>query len=179
MASPFEVIINRLLDIGFYDFLLFLLALPIFFAMLKRSKMLSDNPAINGLVAFIGAFLIFSFPIITGTSLTFSLTNMFMQFMMILLMVVFALIMASFFYPDLMGLLKEKFTHRTMLYLGIAVGLTVSVLSGFLPAVLQATGGPGAPPGPRISPDITNFAGAIIIFIIVLIIAAATTLRTD
>jgi preprotein translocase subunit Sec61beta len=176
MASPFEMVINKLLDIGFYDFLIFLLALPLFFALLKKTKVLGESTATNGLVAFIGAFLIFSFPIITGVSLTFSLTNMFMQFMMFLILIFFALVISSFFYPDMLELFKEKFTSRTMLYVGLAIGLTVAIISGFLPTVLQGVASSGAPSGPQIDPDITNLVGATIIFIVVLIIAAATTM---
>jgi hypothetical protein len=175
MASPFETVITRLLDIGFYDFLIFLLALPLFFAILKKTKLLGESPVTNGLVAFVGAFLVFSFPIITGTSLTFQMTNMFMQVMMFILVIFFALLIASFFYPELLGMLKEKFTSRTMLYLGIVIGLVVAITSGFLPAVLTAVSGPKAPAGPTLPTDIINFVVGIIIFIVVLIIALGAT----
>jgi len=176
MASPFETVINELLNIGFYDFLLFLLALPLFFALLKKTKLLGESSAINGLVAFVGAFLIFSFPIITGTSLTFSMTTMFMQLMLFIFVIFFAFLISGFFYPDLAGMLKEKFSHsRTMLYVGVAIALTVAVISGFLPTILGAIGGSGAPT----SPDIITLIGGMLIFIVVLIIAAATTLKSE
>lgn len=179
MVSPVETVITRLVSIGFYDFLLFLLALPILFAMLKKTKILGESPLINGIVAFVGAFLIFSFPIITGVSLTFSMTNMFMQLMMFVLVVFFGVIIASFFYPDLMGTFAKKFTSRSTFFVAVIAALVIAILSGFLPAVITAVQGPKAPAGPVLSPDITNFAGALIIFIVVLIIASAVTLRSD
>jgi len=179
MPNPFETVILKLLDIGFYDFLLFLLALPILFAILKKTKMLGESPIVNGLIAFVSAFLIFSFPVITGVSLTYSMTNLFMQFMMFIIIILFAMIISSFFYPDLLGMLAKKFTHRTMLYTAIVIGLTLSIISGFLPTILTAVSGPRAPVGPVVNPDITNFVAGVIIFIVVLIVAAATTLRSE
>lgn len=179
MANPFETVVSKLLEIGFYDFLLFLLALPILFAILKKTKLLGERPEINGLVAFVMAFLVFSFPFITGVSLTFSLTNMAMQLMMFVFILFFAMVLASFFYPDLLGMLKEKFTSRSTISVMLAVGVTLLVISGFLPTVIGGLTGPKAPIGPTISQDIMNFVAAIIIFIVVLIIAAATTMHSS
>jgi hypothetical protein len=175
MSSAIETVVTRLLDIGFYDFLIFILALPLFFALLKKTKILGDNTAVNGLVAFVGAFLVFSFPIITGTSLTFQFSTLFAQAAMFVMIFVVAFLVASFFYPDLLGILKAKFTSRSMLIVGILIGLTVAITSGLLPAVLTATSSPNAPSTPGPSGDIINFAVGILIFLVVLVIAMIAT----
>ena len=102
-----------------------------------------------------------------------------MEYVILFIIVIFfALLISGFFYPDLLTMLKEKFTGRTMLYVGIAIALTVAIISGFLPTILGATGGSGAPTGPEINMDIITLIGGMLIFIIVLIIAAATTLKS-
>lgn len=179
MANVMENIVTQLLNVGFYDFLLFLFSITVFFAVLKKSKILGESPLINGVIAFVAAFLIFSFPMITGLSLTFQLSNAFMHLMMWMFIFIIAGIIASFFYPDLPKMLGEQFTQRTFLYIGIILGLVIGILSGLIPQIISGLTGPRAPVGPQIPLDIINMATGVIIFLVIIVIAAATVTKKD
>ena len=69
MVSLFEEMVQRLIDLGFYDFFLpFILSTAIFYALLKKSKIISDSPLVNATLALSIAFLIFGYPVIAGIS---------------------------------------------------------------------------------------------------------------
>jgi hypothetical protein len=86
MADIFAPIITKLVGLGFFNLLIFILAMVLIYALLRQRKFLGENPLINGLIAFSIAFFIFAYPVITGISLTAPLTTFFSQaFVFILL----------------------------------------------------------------------------------------------
>jgi len=176
MASPIEIVINKLLEVGFYDVLLFALSLAIFYAILKKVKILGESPAVNAVVAAAIAFMIFGFPVMVGFSLTLPLATFFTHSFVWILMFFLGFIIASFFYPDLPKFLAEKFTSRSVISIGIAIGISVAVLSGLV-SVFWARPA-GQPGGIQIPTDTVVTAAGVIIFVILLIVAAAATTRT-
>ena len=183
MANVFETLVTRLINVGFYDFLLFLFSLTFFFAILKKTKVLGESPITNGIIAFVAAFLIFSFPMITGiasSEVTFSFTNMFAQIMMWGFVFMIAMLIASFFYPDLPKLLGEQFGEsKTILYMTIILGIAITLLSGVIPTFISGMAGPNAPLAPEIPLDVINLTLAVIIFLVIMLIGAATVTATS
>ena len=175
----FAPIISKLVDVGFYDFLLFVFSLAIFYALLKKSKILGESSMVNGLIAFVGAFLVFGYPVLIGISLTLPLTTFFTQAVVWILLIFVGLMLSSLFYPDLPKMLAEQFTKRTTIYEMIAIGVSLLITSTLISVLWQSVGlgksaeGPGAPAP---SQDVTLIAAGVIIFI-VLILIGATTMR--
>lgn len=175
MTNIFELVIERLLEVGFYDLLIFIIALSIFYAILKKSK-LFESPLVNAALAFSVAFLIFGFPIILNYSLVLPMAHFFTQSFLWILVFLVGFLLASFFYPDLPKFLTEKFTSRSMLSIGIAVGISIAVISGMI-GILWVTPAPEEATRPIVGRETTTIAAGVIIFVILLIIAGSVALR--
>jgi hypothetical protein len=175
MTNVFEIIAQKLIDLGVYDFLFpFIITSAIFYGLLKKTKILGESVTINGVLALSIAFLIFGFPKLIGVTLASPFSRFFTGVTVWILIIGTGVLLAGFFYPDLLKFLAEAFTRRTALIVMIVIGISLFITSGFITVF---TGGwtptaPGAP-GPGISTDVIILAAAIIIFIVLLIIAGA------
>jgi hypothetical protein len=162
-----------LFEIGFGNVFVFILATAIFYAVFKKSKILGESDVISGSIAIVAAFLIsFWIPIYTGFSFVSSLSAFFAQATALLLFLTISFLMASFFYPDLMGMLTRLFESRHTLFvmmgLGIALLVTSTLVTSFWSVFPPATAGSITP-----STDILIIVAAVIVFIVVLAIAAS------
>ncbi len=170
MANVFETVVQKLIEVGFYDLLIFVISLTIFYAILRKVKILGESPVVNAVLAFSIAFLIFGFPVIVGFSLTLPLVSFFTQSFVWILVFFIGFLIASFFYPDLPKFLAEKFTSRSMISIAITIGFVSVIISGLI-GVLWATP-PGAG-GIQLPFDTVITAAGVIIFIILIIVAAS------
>lgn len=170
MANVFETVVQKLIEVGFYDLLIFIISLTIFYAILRKVKILGESPIVNAALAFSIAFLIFGYPVIVGFSLTLPLVTFFTQSFVWILVFFIGFLIASFFYPDLPKFLAEKFTSRSMISIAIVIGLVSVIISGLI-GVLWAT--PPGEGGIQIPLDTTIIAAGVIIFVILLIVAAS------
>lgn len=171
MANIFETVVRKLLEVGFYDLLIFVISLTIFYAILRKVKILGDSPVVNAALAFSIAFLIFGFPVIVGFSLTLPLVTFFTHSFVWILVFFIGFLIASFFYPDLPKFLAEKITSRSLLSIAITIGIATLVISGLV-TVFWATP-PGEEGGIGIPFDTVITAAGVIIFVILLIVAAS------
>ena len=177
MVSPFEIIVKKMIELGFYDFLFpFLITSAIFYGLLKKSKIVSESQIVNATLALSVSFLIFGFPILANISLATPFSAFFIQTTVFVLIFVIGLLIASMFYPDLGRFLTEYFVERRSrtIWVLIALGIAIFVMSGMvgvITAPLAAPPKPGMPPGPPT--DVVVVAAAIVIFTIVLLIAAS------
>ena len=178
MADIFEPIITRFISLGFLNALMLFFFSAILYAILRKSKIFGESTIINGFLAFVGAFLVFVFPFITGISLIPNLSVFFTQSVIILLFLIMGFIFASLFYPDMPKFLAEQFTHRsilsTMIALGIALFITSGLVSSFVASFTANKGGGGSAP----STDVLIIGAAVIIFVVILIVAS-TTVRSS
>jgi hypothetical protein len=170
MASPIEEIIRKMLEVGFFDIIIFVISAAIFYAILKKFKLLGESPLINGAIAAGIAFLIFGYPVIVGFSLTLPLTTFFAHSFVWILTFFMAFMLASFFYPDLPKFLAEKFTSRSMISIAIVIGIVIALLSGLAGVLLQSPAKPGTPQTPL---NVTTTIGAVLLFVIILIVAGS------
>jgi hypothetical protein len=169
----FTPAIKWFFEIGFGNVFVFILTTAIFYAVMRKAKVLGEKEMINGVVAMIAAFMVsFWIPIYTGFSFVSSLSAFFAQSTAIFLFFMISFLAASFFYPDLAGMLTEQFRKRTTLYvmLGLGIGLLVTstLISSFWSVSPPAKPGAAAP-----ATDILLVSAAVIIFVVILIIAAA------
>ncbi len=110
MANFFEIAIGRLIELGFYNFLLpFILFVTLFYAVLRRTKILGESEAIHGIVSVTVGLFIFGVPVILGISLTQPLTIFLTQSAVAMLVFTIGLLIASFFHPNIMEDLPNIF----------------------------------------------------------------------
>jgi len=175
MADPFTNFITRLVEFGFFKFLLpFILFIAIIYALLKKSKVF-ESDLVNATIAIITSFFILYFPVMSGLDIGPPLSRFFMQLGIFLLIFVLGLAGSSVLYPDLTGLLKEKMTSRSFIFVFIAIVFAVFVTSGLLDVYIK--GAMGAVGGGQEKKDIYTFAGALIVMVVILIIASALAYR--
>lgn len=177
MVNPIGEALGRMLEIGFFDILAFVLFLAIFYALFRKSKVLGESVVINGIAALAISFFIFLYPLTFGLSFVNNLTAFFAQSIVWILTFLLAFLIASFFYPNLPGMLAETFKRRTTLWALIGLAFSLIVTSGFISILWQGIVSPkpvapgAAPPPPR---DVLILVAGIIIFVVLIIIAAAT-----
>jgi|GEM_PF-1979066 len=177
MTSPFEEIIQRLIDLGFYDFFLpFILSSAIFYALLKKSKIISESSLVNATLALSIAFLIFGYPVIAGISLASPFSNFFVQITIWILIFAFGFLLASLFYPDITKFLTSYFVERRSRFIWVAIvlGIIAFITSGLVSVLtgpLGQTPKPGQTPSPPL--DVIALAAGIFILIAIIVIAAS------
>lgn len=175
MENVFQALVERLLEVGFYDLLIFVIALSMFYALLKKSKVF-DSEVVNAALASSIAFLIFGFPVIMNYSITLPLVKFFTQSFVWLLMFFFGFLMASYFYPDLPKFLGEAFKSRSMLTVGIVGGLMIAITSGTI-SIMWAANPLEESIEPGMPWETSSMSAAIIIFVVFIIAAGSINLR--
>jgi hypothetical protein len=172
MTDIFTPAIKWFFEIGFGNVFVFILTTAIFYAVLRKTKILGESEMINAVIAIVAAFLVgFWIPIYTGFSFVSSLSAFFAQSTVFLLFIIISFLLASFFYPDLVGMLTAQFQRRTTLYMMMGMGIALLVMSTLVSSFWSVV--PPAKPGSTPPTDILLITAAVIIFVVVLFIAAA------
>lgn len=179
--TPFELVAQQLIDLGFYNFFFpFIITAVIMFALLRKSRVLGESNAVNGLVAISIGLLVFGFPVLSGFSFATELSTFFTQITIWILILVGAAVIAAVFYPDLGKVMADQFKHRSFLFIMLAVAIAIFVISGLL-GVFVSLGNPaltgGEPTVPDPPTDIVIVVASLIIFMILIIIAAVIMRR--
>lgn len=177
MANAFEIVVQKMVELGFYDFLFpFIISSAIFYALLRRSKILGESVATNALVSLSLAFMILGFPILVGFSFATPLSTFFTQATVWILIFFVGMVLASVFYPDLAKVLGEQFTKRTTIYEMLAIAVALFVTSGLV-QVFTSGNNPAVtgrqPTTPQAPSDIILIVSALIIFTVLILIAAS------
>jgi len=175
MQNVFEIVIKKALEVGFYDLLIFVFALTLFYAMLKKFKILGESPTINAIIAFTMAFFIFGYPVLVGYSLTMPLTKFFASSMIYILLFFMGVLISSFFYPDLPKFLSKTFTSRTFIWVAGFLVLLSIVTSGMLNVLWESATIEGNIQAPA---DVSFIAAGIIVFLLVVLIAASVAVSS-
>lgn len=179
MAEPsvFEVVIEKLVSLGFYDFFFpFMITSVIIYALLRKSKVIGESNVLNAVVALSIGLLVFGFPVLTGVTFGTQLSTFFVQSTVWILILVAAVIIAGVFYPDIWRVAGEQFKSRNFLFYSLAIAVGIFVTSGLL-TVFTSIGNPAItgeePEVPGPPSDIVIIIAALIIFMILIIIAAS------
>jgi len=137
MANPFDFVIVRLNQLGFFQLLLFVLTSAVFYGLLRKSQLFGDpekNTVVNGVVCLVAAFLVWSAPTILGIDIQTATTTFFVQGVAASLIIMIALMITGMFAPQgLSKVLADNLKGRylaAVLVLGIIVGLGIFFASG-------------------------------------------------
>ncbi len=172
-TTPFETVILKMRDLGFFKFFFpFLLTSAIFYGLLRKSQLFGDpdkNIAVNAIIAMVASFFVWAMPVILGVDIETQLARFFAQGVGVTLAVMVALMIAGMFFPpDLAKSLSEKIKAPAfwggVIVAGILIMVIVFVSSG-LYKVLFPQG-----LGINWSNDIFITLGVIILLIVTLVV---------
>jgi len=165
MADVFTDVIQKLGEIGAFTFLFpYMLTTAIFYGLLRKSQVFGkpeENAAVNAVVAMIAGFMVWAYPIIAGVNLETQLAYFFTQGVIVMLVFIFALLIAGMFLPpDLPkhlseGLLKGN-KQLGIILVGLLFAFIIVITSGLWSAVF--------------GPEVINISYDIFITIVVIII---------
>jgi len=165
----FPEIVQKLSELGFYDFLLpFIIVSAIVYAILRRSKILGESPLINGIVSIVIGFFIFGVPVLTGVGgFGKPMSNFFSQLIVVVLIVAFGLLITGLFVPNLMEKMMEWVKGGGIIWWMIILVVILAISSGlfsFIVSPIQSALGSGG----------DTFIVILIVIMVVGIIAAAS-----
>ena len=147
MASPFEIVIGRLRDIGAFQFLFpFILTAAIFYGLLRRSQIFGPperNVAVNAVVALVAAFMVWAYPVLIGVNIEKQLSQFFFSGIVVLLTVMVGLLVSGMFLKKSLGeVIEEKFKGNmfvSLLILGGLLTIGIVISSGLLDVFFPQT----------------------------------------
>ena len=143
----FEEVVQRLIDLGFYKFVLpFIIISAIIYAVLRKTQIFGASPLIGGIISMSIAFFIFGLPVLSGANLVKPLTSFFGQITIVILIISFGLIVAGLFVPDLMGKMGVWITGSGIVWWMIIIVVVIALGSGlfaFLSSPIAEAAGEG------------------------------------
>lgn len=136
MVNVFEIISQRLADLGVYDFLLpWLITSAILWGLLKKADLFGEKSvAINSVLSVTISFFVWGFLTLGGGSgIGSAMSRFFTQMIFVAIGFVFMLIVSSMFFPNFKDFLTTKFsTSPALIWVFIAIGAVVLIGSGLL-----------------------------------------------
>jgi len=171
MSDVFALIVSKLVGLGFFNLLTFLLALTLIYALLRQRKIFGESPLINGVIAFSIAFFIFAYPVISGVSLVAPITTFLSQAFVFLLIFFVGFLVASIFYPKFPEMLVEFFKSRNVLLSMIALSIALFVTSGLVGVIYTTVISPFKQP--TTPPENLLLIAGLIIAVVMLLIAGS------
>lgn len=178
MSTPFEVVILKLQNMGFFTFLLpFVIVSAVLYGLLRKSQIFGPpekNVAVNAVVSISAAFMVMASPVIAGIDITQDFARFFAQSMIVTVVLMMAILIAGMvFPPDLPKTVGDKLGGRFMgvfLVGGIIVVIALLFTSGLMNVFFPTGEFPG------LSDDtVTTIATIFILLVIVGVIVFATS----
>ena len=146
MVSPFEIAINKLWEIGAFQFLFpFILTAAIFYGLLRRSRLFGEperNVAVNGVVALVAAFMVWAYPVLLNVDIQKQFASFFFGGTVSMLFIIFGLMVVSMVIPED---ISKTFGSREkvvipFLIMGLLIGLGLFFSSGLMGIVFPGVG---------------------------------------
>ncbi len=129
--NPFDIMIQNLMALGFYGFVLpWIFVFTVFYALLLKSKILGEDQKIIGVVALVAAFLVTAFfaPLGMVIANLFGTATLFLAGILVVILLVS---MAGFKIEDLAG-------NKIIMYLVALIGVIIFVAVA-LSSVIQVS----------------------------------------
>jgi hypothetical protein len=164
MATIFQVVAEKLGELGFYNFFLpWLLTLAVFWGLLRKTK-LFDSPGVNAVVSLAISTLIWGFLVGPGAvDISIPLTTFVTQTSLIIIGMLFVVIGAALFYPEVMDIIGEMMKGGTMVIVFIVAIVIFALISGMFGVIFTGFGGVG-----KNTVGIVLMFGLFIIFVLIL-----------
>jgi len=125
MVNPFQLITERLMDLGVFSFFIpWVVTAAVMWGLLKRSNLF--DPTINAILSIAISFFLWGYLAQTAFGIGEYLAAFITQGFVLILVFVFGLVGASMFYPKFSDTLTEVFKSSSMIW--IFLGLFVGVL---------------------------------------------------
>ena len=147
MPDIFTPVIERLIGLGFFKFLLpYVLMSAIIYGLLRKSQVFGkpeENAAVNGVVSLVAAFMVFAAPIIVGIDIQTQLAAFFIQAAVVFVVVMIALLITGMFLPaNLTQYLADNLFKGNKaggaLIIGIVLAFIIFATSGLWSIMLPA-----------------------------------------
>lgn len=145
MPDVFTAVIERLREIGAFNFLFpYMLTSAIFYGLLRKSQVFGkpeENVAVNATIALIASFMVWAYPIISGIDIETQLSYFFTQGAVVTLVFMVSLMIAGMFLPPNLPehLAKGLFQGNKaagIILVGVFFGFLIVMTSGLWGAVL-------------------------------------------
>ena len=160
MVNPFQIITERLADLGIFSFFIpWVITAAVMWGLLKRSKMFDST--INAILSIAISFFIWGYLGRTAFNIGGPLSALLTQGFVLILVFVFGLVGASMFYPKFSDTLTEVFKSSWVIWMFVGIFLGILFFTSGLYTVIF----PG-PLGTGIQADVQ----AMIIMLVALII---------
>ena len=137
MLNPFQLITDRLADLGIFSFFLpWVITAAIMWGLLKRSKMF--DPTINAILSISVSFFVWGYLASTAFEIGAPLAAFITQGFVLMLVFVFGLVGASMFYPKFSETLTEVFKSSWIIWMFIGLFFGVLIFTSGLYTVLSS-----------------------------------------
>ena len=163
----FTPVIERLIELGFFKFMLpYILTSAVFYGLLRKSRVFgepAENVAVNAVVALVASFMVWASPVILGIDIQTQLAAFFTQGIVVTLVFMIALLITGMFLPpDLTTYLANN------LFKGNKAGaiLVIGVMFGF---IIFATSGLWSV---MLGPELLERASDVVVAVVVIILLA-------
>jgi hypothetical protein len=135
MVDPFQIVIQRLTDLGIFSFFIpWVITAAVMWGLLKRSKMF--DPTINAILSIAVSFFIWGYLGRTAFNIGGPLSSFMTQGFVLMLVFVFGLVGASMFYPKFPETLSEVFKSSWIIWMFIGLFFGVIFFTSGLYQVL-------------------------------------------
>jgi len=134
MAGPFEIVAQKLGEMGFYNFLLpWLVTSALLWGLLKRSNFFGENSiVINSVLSISVSFFIWGFIIFTGSDVGTSLSTFFTQMIFVGLAFLLIVLLGSLLVPDFTEQLKKVLPTTSVLWIVVVIGVIMLLGAGMI-----------------------------------------------
>lgn len=147
MVSPFEIITQKIAELGVFDFLLpFLITAAVFYGLLRKSNLFST--AINATLSLSISLFIWGYLITAGSvALGAPLSKFFTQTTVVILLFLFTIVASAMFYPDFNTALKKAFPEGQFVWVMFGILIIIFFVTSGLGSVTGITALFGSPTG--------------------------------
>ena len=134
MVNPFQIVAERLRDLGFFDFFIpWVMTSALLYALLRKSKIFGDDAiVINSVLSISVSFFTWGFIVLAGGGgIGAALSKFVTEIVLIGIGFLFIVLIAGIFIPDLKDLLSTLPNKgATFLIIALVIGVTLMIGSG-------------------------------------------------
>ena len=170
MVNLFQIVAEKLGELGFYDFLLpWLITSAVIWGLLQKSKLFGESAVtINSVLSLAISFFVWGFLASSGINLSGPLSHFFTMTSILIICLSLGLVGASLFYPDFGKTLTDTFKGSGWIAAILIVIVILFILSGLVGVITKNL------PRFGVAGDVTALIVGLIIFVVILILVSSS-----